>query len=165
MRITTMGGNPMHLVGTEVKVGDKAPDVRLCLGDFSEFKLSDHFGKKIVLTIFPSIDTSVCALQTKRFNQEADKLDDVVVITVSKDLSPALSRYCAAEGIHNLITASDYKYNDFGDKYGFLIDEMKILGRGNVVIGKDGVIELVEYVSELRDEPNYDAVLEILKNN
>ena len=130
----------------------------------SELKLSDYKGKVVILTAFPSIDTSVCALQAKRFNEEAGKLkDDVSIITISVDLPFALGRFCAAEGIENEVTVSDHKELDFGYKYGFVIKELRLLERGIVVIDKEGIIKYVEYCKEVTEHPSYDKAIEIVK--
>ena len=159
-----MGGNSLTLVGTPVVVGDIAKDFVLTAVDMSEVKLSDYKGKTVVLSIFPSIDTPVCATQTRMFNKKASSLgDDIVILTISKDLPFALSRFCGAEGIENVHTLSDYKANDFGLKYGFLINEVQLLSRGVVVIDKGGKVEYVEYVGEIKDEPNYEKALEVIE--
>ena len=162
--LVTFKGNPVTLLGNEVKVGDKAPDFTALKTDLSELKLSDYKGKVVILTAFPSIDTSVCALQAKRFNEEAGKLkDDVSIITISVDLPFALGRFCAAEGIENEVTVSDHKELDFGYKYGFVIKELRLLERGIVVIDKEGIIKYAEYCTEVTEHPHYDKAIEIVK--
>ena len=162
--LVTFKGNPVTLLGNEVKVGDKAPDFTALKTDLSELKLSDYKGKVVILTALPSIDTSVCALQAKRFNEEAGKLkDDVSIITISVDLPFALGRFCAAEGIENEVTVSDHKELDFGYKYGFVIKELRLLERGIVVIDKEGIIKYVEYCKEVTEHPSYDKAIEIVK--
>lgn len=112
----------------------------------------------------PSVDTPVCATQTRTFNKLATSMDDnTVVLTLSMDLPFALNRFCAAEGIKNVITLSDYKYREFGEKYGFLIEELMLLARGVVIIDTNGMVRYVEYVKEATNEPNYNAALEALK--
>ena len=161
MATITMHGNQLTLAGNPIKVGDSAPDFTVNNKDLGEVKLSDFKGKTVILSIFPSIDTPVCATQTRIFNQKAvDLSDDVVVLTISKDLPFALARFCAAEGIDRVHTLSDYKANDFGNKYGFLINELQLLARGVVVVDKNGTVQYVEYVSEMTNEPNYDNVLD-----
>jgi thiol peroxidase len=156
----TFLGNPVTLSGVEIEAGKKAPDFTLTGKDLSAVKLSDFKGKVKILSIFPSIDTEVCAVQTRRFNQEAASLsDEVVVICISKDLPFAQNRFCGAEGIDKVITLSDYKSNDFGSKYGFLIDELGLLARGVVVIDKDDTVQYVEYVPEVTHEPAYDKAI------
>ena len=156
-------GEPMTLVGPEVKVGDKATDFTAVKSDMSEFKLSDLEGKRVVISVVPSIDTPVCEEQTKTFNKEASELKDLVILTISCDLPFAQSRFCAAKGIDNLIMLSDYKDHDFGTKYGFLIEELQLLARGVVIIDKDGCVEYVEYVPEATNLPDFDKAMEVLK--
>lgn len=159
----TFKGNPLTLLGEEVKVGDKAPDFTVIGADLSPVKLSDYDGKVRVLALYPSIDTGVCQLQNKRFNAEASNLGDAVILSISCDLPFAQSRFCAAEGLDKVITASDHKDVDFGTKYGFLIKELRLLTRGTVVIDKDGVVKYVEICPEVTDEPDYEAALTVIK--
>lgn len=161
--VVTFAGNPMTLLGKEVKVGDKAPDFVAAKNDLSPFHLSDLKGKTVIISAVPSVDTGVCELQTIRFNEEANKLDNVAIVTVSCDLPFAQGRFCAAKGIDKAVTVSDYKDLDFGMKYGFVIEELRLLARGIVVVDKDGVVRHVEYVSEIGNHPNYDAALDIAK--
>lgn len=162
-RIVTMHGNKLTLEGDGVKIGDKAADFTALSIDLKPVKLSDFRGKKILISIFPSIDTGVCALQTKRFNIEASKLKNVQIINISADLPFALSRFCAAEGINNSVSLSDHKDLDFGTKYGFVIKELRLLSRGTVVIDENGIVTFVEFVDELTKEPDYNAVLKLLQ--
>ena len=163
--VVTFKGNPVTLLGDEVKVGDKAPDFTALKTDLSELKLSDFRGKVVILTAFPSVDTSVCALQAKRFNEEAGKLkDDVSIITISVDLPFALGRFCAAEGIENEITVSDHRELDFGYKYGFVIKELRLLERGIVVVDKEGTVKYVEYCKEVAEHPDYEKAIEVVKS-
>ncbi|WHH57117.1 thiol peroxidase [Petroclostridium sp. X23] len=161
----TLHGNPFTLRGKEIKVGDKAPDFKAVKQDLSQFGFySDTNGKIRVISAVPSIDTGVCALQTKRFNQEAENLsDDVEIVTISVDLPFAQGRFCGAEGIKNIQVVSDHKDLDFGEKYGFAIDELRLLARGIVLVDKDNIVKYVEYVSEVSEHPDYDKVLEELK--
>lgn len=161
--IITFGGNPLTLVGPEIKVGAKAPDFYALNSKLQPVKLSDFDGKVRIVSVFPSIDTPVCAAQTRRFNVEAANLGDVQILTVSCDLPFALGRFCAAEGIDKEITLSDHKELDFGLKYGFAIDELRLLSRGVVVVDKDGVVKHVEYVKEITEEPDYDSAIEAVK--
>jgi len=158
-------GNPINILGNKSIVGEKAVDFTAVKQDLSPFKLSDLDNNKIkVISVAPSIDTGVCSLQTIFFNQEAAKFkDDVELVTITVDLPFAQKRYCAAEGIDNLTVVSDYQTHDFGMKYGFLIDGLKLLTRGVVVIDRDDTIKYVEYVEEVTNEPNYDAALEVVK--
>jgi len=161
--ITTFKGNPVTLLGNMVKVGDIAGDFGVLANDLSQVRLSDYKGKVRILSIVPSIDTGVCAAQTRRFNVEAAGLGDVVILTISMDLPFALGRFCAAEGIDKVRTLSDHRNADFGIKYGFLIEELRLLNRGIVVIDKSGVIQYVEYVKENSSHPDYDKALEAAK--
>lgn len=156
----TMAGNSVTLVGEAIKVGDVAPDFTVLKADLSPVKLSDAKGKTVVISVAPSIDTSVCAAQTRRFNEEAAKLDDVVIYAVSVDLPFALGRFCAAEGIEAVQTLSDHKDLDFGSKYGFTIEELRLLARGIVVVNPEGLVTYVEYVPEVTDHPDYAKALE-----
>ncbi len=162
--IITFGGNPVTLLGNLVKVGIEAPDFKVVDKDLNEKRLYDFKGRKIILSVMPSVDTPVCATQTRTFNKLATSMDDnTVVLTLSMDLPFALNRFCAAEGIKNVITLSDYKYREFGEKYGFLIEELMLLARGVVIIDTNGMVRYVEYVKEATNEPNYNAALEALK--
>ncbi len=159
----TFAGNPVTLVGKEPGINDSAPEFTVLGNDLRHVHLTDFDGKIKVIAVYPSIDTSVCAAQNRRFNQEADKLKDVVVLSISCDLPFAQKRFCAAEGLKNIITLSDHKDLDFGTKYGFLMEEFRLLARGTVIIGKDNRVKYVEYVPEVTDEPNYDRALEIIE--
>ena len=161
--VITMGGNPMTLVGKEIKVGDIAPDFTLSKQDLSPYSLSESKGKVRIISVVPSVDTGVCEFQTKDFNQRAAQLENVQIITVSVDLPFALGRFCAANGIDNIVVASDYKGHDFGLKYGFLIDELQLLARGIVVVDKDDTVRYVEYVSEVTNHVDYDRAIEEAK--
>ena len=163
--IVTFKGNPVTVVGEEVKVGDKTKDFTVLSTDLKEIKLSDYRGKVVIISVFPSVDTGVCALQTTRFNQEAGKFpEDIQLLTISVDLPFALSRFCADKGIKNALTTSDHKELDFGLKYGFVIKELRLLARGTVIVDKDGTVKYVEYVSEIGEHPDYDKALEVAKS-
>lgn len=158
--ITSRKGAPLTLLGNMVNVGDTAPDFVVVDNAGNDVKLSDYKGKTVVLTVFPSINTPVCAMQTRTFNQKATSLgEDVVVLTISRDVPADLNKFCAAEGIKNIRTLSDKKHGDFGPKYGFLIKEMDLLGRGTVIVDKNGKVAYAEYVSDIVNEPNYDAAI------
>lgn len=158
-------GNELTLLGNISQVGAIAQDFTTVDNTSNPVNFSDYKGKVVILSIFPSIDTAVCAAQTREFNKRATQLsEEVKIIAVSKDLPFALGRFCAAEGINNIITSSDYKFSEFGLKYGFLIKENRLLARGVVVVGKDGLIKYVEYVPDIVQEPNYDKALEIVKS-
>lgn len=159
----TFKGNPVTLIGNEIKVGDKAPDFTVLSSTLTPTTLAEYKGKVIVIAVYPSIDTGICAAQNRRFNQEADNLKDVTVLSISVDLPFAQSRFCAAEGLNNIVTLSDHKDLDFGMKYGFVIEELRLLARGTVIIGKDNIIKYVEFVPEIAQEPDYEAALKIIK--
>ncbi len=158
-------GTPLTLLGETIQVGDTAPDFTAIGRDSKPVSLSDVKGKTVILSVFPSIDTGVCAMQTKRFNKEATALsENVTVLTLSKDLPFALGRFCAAEGIDRIHTLSDYMQSEFGRKYGFLIKENMLLARGVVVINPEGKVVYVEYVKELTTEPDYEKALNAAKS-
>lgn len=157
-------GNGLTLLGDVVKVGSVAKDFTTVDNNSKEIKLSDYKGKVVILSIFPSVDTAVCATQTRTFNQKAVELsENVAIITISKDLPFALGRFCAAEGINNITTTSDYKFSEFGLKYGFLIKENRLLARGVVVIDQEGIVKYVEYVPDIIQEPEYQKTLDVVK--
>ena len=154
-------GAPLTLLGETAVVGAEAPDFTATDTNGQQVRLSDFAGKTVVLTVFPSIDTKVCAAQTRAFNRRASELSpDVVVLSLSKDLPFALGRFCGAEGIDRVHPLSDYMESEFGKKYGFLIKENQLLARGVLVIDKNRKITYVEYVPELTSEPNYQAAIE-----
>ena len=154
----------MTLLGDMVSVGMQAPDFTAYDNQMKEVHLSDFKGKKVVISVFPSIDTPVCASQTRTFNKKAAALgDDTVVISISKDLPFALGRFCAAEGIDRNYTLSDYRSGGFALKYGFLIKEMELLGRGVVIVDKNGKVAYVEYLDDIVKEPDYDKALAVLE--
>lgn len=160
----TFGGDKMTLVGTQVKVGDQAPEFTAVNNDLSTFDSKSYDGKIMVYSVAPSIDTSVCSLQARTFNEKATELgDDVVVVTITVDLPFAQERFCATEEIDNALIVSDYKNHEFGEKYGFLIEELQLLGRGVVVVNREGKITYVEYVDEVTDEVDFDAAIEAVK--
>ena len=160
----TFGGKNLNLYGEVVKVSDKAPDFKAVNNDLSSFDSKENQGKVVVYSVVPSIDTGVCSLQARTFNEEAEKLgDDVIVITVSCDLPFAQKRFCAQEGIKNSISISDYKDHDFGKKYGFLIEDLALLSRGVVIVDKNGKIAYTEYVKEVSNEVNFEAALDAVK--
>ena len=156
--LTTMKGNPLTLLGNEVKVGDNAPDSTLVANDLSEVKLSSFKGKKVIISVVPSLDTPICDLQTKRFNQEASKLNDVVVLTVSKDLPFAQKRWCGAVVATAVKTLSDYRGN-FGETYGVLLKGLNLLARAIFVVDASGKVVYTQLVKEVASEPNYEEVL------
>ncbi len=160
-----MKGNPITLIGPELKKGDQAPDFRCVENLGSEISL-ESFGNDVkVFNVVVSVDTPVCDVQIRRFNEEAAELSDSVqIITVSMDLPFAQSRYCATAGVERVGTASDYQYASFGESYGVLIKENRLLARAIFVVGRNNVIEHVEYVEDIVNEPDYDAALEVIKS-
>lgn len=159
----TFAGNDVNLLGKEIKVSDKAPEFKATKNDLSVFDSKENEGKVIVYSVAPSLDTSVCALQAKRFNQEASKLENVKIVTITEDLPFAQARFCSNEGIENTIMVSDYKDREFGEKYGFLMEENKLLARGVVIVDKDGIVQYVQYVPEVTNEVDFDKALEEVK--
>lgn len=163
MRQVTFGGKPMELAGKAVEVGQKAPNFTAVKQDLSELSLADTKGYVRVLSVVPSIDTPVCATQTRFFNKQATDLGDVKILTISMDLPFAQGRFCAAEGIENVEVLSDHRTAEFGEKYGFLMKDLRLLARGIVVVDKDDVIRYVEYVDEVTHDVNFDAALKAVK--
>ena len=162
--LVTMKGNPVILVGQETKVGQQAPDVELVANDLSTVKLSSFGGKVRIVTSVPSLDTPVCDLETRRFNEEAGRLGDgLVVLTVSMDLPFAQKRWCGAAGVKNVQTLSDHREAAFGKAYGVLIKDLRLLARAVFVVDKNGVIRYQELVKEIATEPNYEAALKAAK--
>lgn len=160
----TMKGNPVTLLGNEVKVGQSAPNATLVANDLSNFELSSLKGKKVILSVVPSLDTGICDLQTKRFNQEASKLgSDVVILTISMDLPFAQKRWCGAAGVDKVKTLSDHRDASFGQAYGVLIKGLRLLTRSIFIIDTKGNIAYKQIVPEITTEPNYDEALSALK--
>ena len=160
----TMGGNPITLIGDKVNVGDKAPDFKVIDGSLKQVKLSDFRGKVKLLSVFPSIDTGVCSIQTRKFNKQAASFGDkVAFIGLSADLPFALKRFCGTEEIDNILTLSDHKDMEFGQKFGFQISEFRLLARGVVVIDKNDEIKYIEVVPEVGQEPNYESAISKVK--
>lgn len=163
-RTVTMKGNPLELEGPELRPGDRAPDFRLHGKDLSEVTLGDFTGKAVILSVVPSLDTGVCAMQTKRFNEEASRLPDSVrILTVSCDLPFAQARFCGANDI-TIPTASDHRDVSFGRAYGTLIPSLRIECRALFVVDASGTIRHAEYVPEVTNEPNYDAALSVARS-
>ena len=159
----TLRGNPMTLVGPELKPGDKAPDFTLIGNDMKPVTLADTAGKVRILASVPSLDTPVCDAETRRFNEEAAHLPGVEILTVSMDLPMAQARWCGAAGVKTVRTLSDYRERSFGPAYGVLIQELKLEARAVFVLDKDNTIRYVEYVQEVAEHPNYAAALETAK--
>lgn len=155
--VATLKGNPITLIGPELKVGDKAPDFKVNKNLMEQVSLADYAGKIKLISVVPSLDTGVCDAQTRRFNEEAAKLgDNVVVLTISVDLPFAQSRWCGAAGIDKVITLSDYKDRNFGQAYGVLIKEIQLDMRSIFVLDANDTIQYVEYLSEMTEHPNYE---------
>jgi len=155
----TMGGNPVKLLGEAIKVGDKAPMFTAVKPDFSPFNLSDLDGKIKIISVATSLDTRICEFQAIRFNEEATKNPNVVVVSITVDLPQAQKRFCLTNSIENSIVVSDYQTLDFGMQYGFAIEGIRLLSRGLVVIDAENVVRYVEYVQEVGSHPDYDKVL------
>lgn len=160
--VVTFKSNPVTLVGPEIKVGDKAPDFRLLTTEMTEVWLSESKGRVRLLSVVPSLDTPVCDLQTQRFEEEASKLGDLVIYTISMDLPFAQARYCGAHNITNLRTLSDHREASFGVAYGVLIKELRLLSRAVFIVDRDDIVRYVEYVKEITQHPEYDSALETL---
>ena len=159
-------GTPVRVIGEFVKVGEVASDFELVRSDLSLFSLHNLKEYNVVLNIFPSLDTFVCATTVRKFNEMATSMQNTVVLAISKDLPFAHARFCSTEGISNLITLSDYRLSDFDENYGVLMADgplKGLLARAVVVIGKDRRVKYAELVSEVTQEPNYDKVLEFLR--
>ena len=162
--VVTVNGDPVTLVGPEVKEGDDAPVFRVVDGEFKQVRLSDFRGKVCLISAVPSLDTGVCALQTKRFNEEMQTFpQDVVVMTVSMDLPFAQKRFCDAEKTDRIKLLSDHVWREFGLNYGILIKNMGLLARSVFVIGRDGRIAYKQIVSELSEHPDYDTALQLTR--
>lgn len=158
----TLKGNPINTVGDLPAVGTKAPDFRLVKTDLSEVTLADFAGKKLVLNIFPSIDTPTCATSVRKFNAQLDKLDGVAVLCISADLPFAHGRFCGAEGLAKVTSASAFRDQGFGQRYGVTIADGPIAGlfsRAVVVIDGQGKVTYTQQVAEIANEPDYDAAL------
>ncbi|MDO5301120.1 MAG: thiol peroxidase [Tissierellia bacterium] len=162
--MTTFGGNPVTISGKQIQVGDVAPDFKALNNDLSEFNSQDYKGSVRLISVVPSLDTGVCSIQTKTFEDRVVELgDNVHVITISNDLPFAQARFCQAENIDKVHVVSDYKDLDFGMKYGFVIDEFRLLTRGIVVIDESDKVTYVEYVDEVTDAVNFDKAIEAVK--
>ena len=164
--VITFKGAPLTLAGNEVKAGQAAPDFKLNFfeGGMKAISLADVKGKPTIISVVPSLDTAVCAMQTKKFNDQLAALGDKVnALTVSMDLPFAMNRFCGAESIKNMKVGSDYQDRNFGKSYGMLIEELKLLARGVFVLDANGKVVYAETVPEVASEPNYDAALNALK--
>ncbi|MCT4672135.1 MAG: thiol peroxidase [Prolixibacteraceae bacterium] len=159
--LVTYAGDAVTLVGRQVKKGKIAPDFTVLRGDLSPIKLSDYRGMKVVIAVYPTIDNELCKKQNRKMSEIVSTLDNTVLLSISCDLPFAQCRFCATEGLNKIVTLSDHKEVDFGTKYGFLVQEFRLLARGIVVVNEKGVITFVEYVSEITNEPNYEAILKV----
>jgi len=165
MASITLKGNTIHTSNELPKVGTQAPDFTLVKNDLSRSSLSDYKGSKVVLNIFPSIDTGTCAASVRQFNKEAAELENTKVLCISRDLPFAQARFCGAEGIENVVNLSDFATGDFGKNYGLQIIDgplANLHSRAVVVLDESGKIMYTEQVGEIVDEPNYKAALEAL---
>ncbi len=161
----TFLGNPLTLIGNELKPGDPAPDATLVRQDLQTVRLSDYFGKVLLISVVPSLDTGVCSAQTKRFNEEASQLPESVrVLTISMDLPFAQKRFCGAENIDKIEVLSDHRDASFGQAYGTLVKELRIESRAVFVIDPQGTIRYAEYVPEITNHPNYESALQAVRS-
>jgi len=165
MASITLGGNPIHTSGELPAIGTKIADFKLINTDLAAVSLSDFAGKKVVLNIFPSVDTGTCAASVRKFNENASKLENTTVLCISRDLPFAQKRFCAAEGLENVVNLSDFKNGEFGKTNGLEITDGPLAGlhsRVIIVIDENGIITHTEQVGEIADEPNYEAAIAIL---
>ena len=163
--IVTVGGNPVTLIGQEVKEGDIAPDFNVIGNDMEEVRFSSYRGKICVICSIGSLDTATCDVETRRFNSEAGNLgDDVIILTISMDLTFAQKRWCGAAGIDKVVTLSDHRDAEFGNSYGVLTKESRLLAIAVFVVDREGIVRYVQRVEELANEPEYDAVITAVKN-
>jgi len=160
-RSCTLQGKPFELAAPELRVGEKAPDATLKRDLLTDFRLGETAGRVRIFSVVPSLDTPVCARQTKRFYEEAAGLPEVGIYAISCDLPTAQARFCGAEGIdpERIVTLSDHKDLSFGRAYGTLIPDLRLLCRAVFVVDRDDTLRYVEYVPEITEQPNYDAVL------
>jgi thiol peroxidase len=162
--LITMRGNPLTLTGNEVKVGEIAPDFVVLDNNLSPVKFSSFRGKTCILSSVPSLDTPVCDMETRKFNEEAARLgSDVAILTISMDLPFAQKRWCAAAGVDKVQTFSDHRDASFGIAYGVLIKELRLLARAVFLVDRKGILQYVQLVKEVANEPDYAGVLNALK--
>jgi thiol peroxidase len=165
MAQVTLGGNPVKTVGELPSVGSKAPDFELVKDDLSTATLADFAGKNVVMNIFPSLDTGTCAASVRRFNAEASKLDNTVVLCISRDLPFAQKRFCGAEGLNDVVNLSDFRAGKFAKDYGVEFADGPLTGltsRAIVIVDGKGEVTYTEQVPEIVDEPNYEKALAVL---
>jgi thiol peroxidase len=161
----TLGGNPVKTSGELPQTGTKAPDFTLVKTDLSTVSLADFKGSRVVLNIFPSVDTGTCAASVRKFNEKASGLENTKVLCISRDLPFAQNRFCGAEGLNNVISLSDFRDGNFGKSYGLTIANGPLAGlhsRVVIVIDENGTVKYTEQVPEIKDEPNYDNALAAL---
>ncbi len=161
----TLKGNTIHTTGELPAVGDKAPEFKLTKVDLSDISLESFRGKKVILNIFPSIDTPTCASSVRKFNEELSKLENTIVLCISKDLPFAQKRFCGAEGLENVVTLSELRDNNFATDYGLRITDGPLAGlmsRAIVAVNEHGEVVYTEQVSEIANEPDYDKALDSL---
>ena len=161
----TLGGTPVETAGSLPKIGEKAPNFTLTVSDLATQKLSDFEGKKVILNIFPSVDTGTCAASIRAFNKEAAEMENTKVLCISRDLPFAQARFCGAEGIENVVMLSDFKTGQFGKDYGLEFATGAFEGlhsRAVIVLDEKGIVKYTEQVQEVGDEPNYKAALQAL---
>lgn len=166
MAITNFKGNPVKLIGDLIQVGQVAPDFKLVKTDLSNFSLKEAKGKYVILNIFPSLDTGVCATSVRKFNKVAAKLKNTLVLAISKDLPFAHGRFCSTEGIEDVVTLSDFRISDFDENYGVCMSDGPLAGllaRAVVVVDPNGKVVYVELVPEITQEPNYDEALSVIE--
>ena len=165
MSTVTLGGNPVHTNATLPAVGSVAPQFQLVGNDLSDVSLQDFKGQRVILNIFPSIDTATCATSVRTFNKMANDLENTKVLCISRDLPFAQKRFCGAEGLENVVNLSDFRDGSFGDDYGLTLTDSALKGlhaRAIVVVDENGVVSHTELVSEIANEPNYEAALKAL---
>ncbi len=164
--VVSLKGNPITLLGYEVKIGDKTPDFFVVDNELNPIQFAkDYKGKKCLIISVPSLDTSVCDLETRRFNKEAENMDnDLAILVISMDLPFAQKRWCGAAGIERLKTLSDYQQASFGAAFGILIKEIKLLARAIFLIDQSGTIKYIQIIKEVTSEPYYEEVLDAIKS-
>lgn len=163
-RQVTMHGNPLNLSGNPLNVGDRAPDFTVLDNRLAPKKLADFSGKKLIISAVPSLDTGVCDMETRKFNELASGLGkDVEILTISMDLPFAQARWCGAAGIDQVKTLSDHALASFGNAYGVLIENLRLLARAVFVVDARGIIRYIQIVPEIASEPDYDAILSAVK--
>ena len=165
MSTVTLGGNPVHTNATLPAVGSVAPQFQLVGNDLSDVSLQDFKGQRVILNIFPSIDTATCATSVRTFNKMANELENTKVLCISRDLPFAQKRFCGSEGLENVVNLSDFRDGSFGDNYGLTLTDSALKGlhaRAIVVVDENGVVTHTELVSEIANEPNYEAALKAL---